>query len=241
MEYLLSGEIRFSTNRSILENVKTGDVIHMPPAAAFIMLILLRNHGKIVERNNFIDIAWTEFGLELSGNTLNQYISLIRKNLSRLGLDSEVILTVPRIGFYLSEMTEVEAIDSEEKSTRRNSLLKLYFTGFVVLLIIFEVIFLDKTSQDKLNYDLIRLGAIGGCEVYSSHNLTDTYGRLAMKIAQETSEKYLPCEKNSVFIFDADGGIVFQDDGRVFLSRCDMSPVTGKIAGCHEALIYETR
>lgn len=241
MEFVIAGEIRFSTVRLTLENVATGDEIHMPPSAVFIMLILLRNHGKIVERNSFINTAWTEFGLELSGNTLNQYISVIRKNLSRLGLDSEAIITVPRVGFYFSELLKVESSEKGIPSKNLKPHKKLCIIFLTVLLIITEVFILQKGSRDRMNYELTTLGMIDKCEVYSTHNLTDTYAHVAMTLAKEASLKYLPCHENSVFIFDADSGIVFQNDGRFFLSRCDVSPVTGKFAGCHEALIYETR
>lgn len=240
MEFLIAKEIIYSSTRSALIKVGDGEMIHLPPAASFILLSLLKNHGKVVERNTFIESAWNDFGFELSGNTLNQYISLLRKNFLRLGTDSEIITTITRAGFSISEQIDVSFEENEKKiSTFSAGKWVLLLAALIVILL--EIIFLipDKISQKKT--DLILLGDLDGCDIFSTFNLTTTYGETAKNIAREISSKYLPCRENSVFLFDADGGLVFQKDGRAYLGRCDVSPASQDFAGCQEVVIYETR
>lgn len=240
MEFLIAEKIWFSTISFKMLNVGTSEEINLPPAAAFILQVLLQNQGRVVERNRFIDIAWKEYGFELSGNTLNQYISLLRKNFRRLGLEDDAITTLSRVGFCFADHLEVKK--PESLSNKKNT--RPYKTiAFVILsiLVITEILFITNTTHSFSNYNLVRLGSVDGCDIYSTRNLTDTYGKTARELAATLSRKNLVCEKNAVFLFDADGSLIFQRDGRAFLGRCDVSPVTGKFAGCQEILVYETR
>lgn len=240
MDYLIAGEVTFSMSRLVLTNTISGDDIHLPPAAALILLILVRNHGRVVERDRIIDIAWVEFGLELSGNTLNQYISLLRKNISRLGIESEAIITVTRVGFCFSDKIEVKASEvAAEKNKTQNKKWLLIIAA--LLIIFFEIGFIFIYSPSRHDSDLVRLGTLNECEIFSTRNISNTYATAAKNIAKSLSLKYLPCHKNSVYLFDANNGLILQHDGRAYLSRCDVSPETGEFAGCQEVIIYETR
>lgn len=239
MEFLIAEKIWFSTISFKLLNVDTNEEINLPPAAAFILQVLLQNQGRVVERNRFIDIAWNEYGFELSGNTLNQYISLLRKNLRRVGLEDDAITTLTRVGFCFSDHIEVKNPENISIKKKAPPYKKMFF--LIASILVMAEIFIIIASHSSGNYKLIKLGSVDGCDIYSTRNLTDTYGKTARDLAATLSRKNLICEKNAVFLFDADGSLIFQRDGRAFLGRCDVSPVTGKFAGCQEILVYETR
>ncbi len=67
------------------------------------MAVLLESNGGAVDRNSIIDSVLERFSFDLSNNTLNQYISLLRKSFKNIGVEENVILTIPKVGFYISE------------------------------------------------------------------------------------------------------------------------------------------
>lgn len=66
------------------------------------MKLLVIQHGNVVEREAFLREVWDERGLQGSNNSLNQYISILRKLLASLVPDATFIVTVPKMGFMLS-------------------------------------------------------------------------------------------------------------------------------------------
>lgn len=241
MDYLLDNRVSFSTTESSLRNNMTGDFLHLPPSATFILLTLIKHHGNVVARNTFYDNAWNDFGFELSGNTLNQYVSLLRKHLSHLGMEGDIILTAPRAGFSLSESIKVKPSITFKPDSGHSSMHLKWLYLIPVILLIAEVIFLSLRGSAQLLYSPMSLGNIGVCQVFSSHNLASNYRADALRIANDLAKRYLPCRKGSIYIFDADRSLLYQQDGRSFLSRCDKSTVGNTLSGCQEVLMYETR
>ena len=239
MDYLIGNKVCFSVNESTLKNINTCDTLHLPPSAAFIFMMLIKHQGQTIERSVFFDSAWNDYGFELSGNTLNQYISLLRKNLRRLDLEDDFILTIPRTGFMLSTEVCVEDFTDKPIPRKKQPVLN-WITLSLAFIFALEILYVKPGDFSHLNYMPELLGKIGGCEVYSSHNLTQGYKGEAIEIASALADKYLPCRKNAVYIFDIGGSLLFQKNGRAFLSRCDEPTTRGVYSGCQEVLIFET-
>lgn len=243
MGLTINDVVYFNINDYSLKNLVTNDSITLPVSAGCIFLILIKNRGDIVLRDTILEESWQHFGLEISNNTLNQYISLLRKNLVRLGIEDEVIKTIPKVGFCFSE--EVSITDDSERKDHDLSRIPErsrtipHLSLIIVLVLLLEVGFTVLRSSPSFAYELTQTGKIDECDLYVTKNLSAAYKKEALEIAKPLSEKYLPCRKKSIFIFDAQGGIIFQRDGRAYLSRCDINPKTGAFAGCSEVLIYE--
>jgi Tol biopolymer transport system component/DNA-binding winged helix-turn-helix (wHTH) protein len=98
--------------------------VSLTPKAFQTLVLLLRNHGKVVEKEYFLNEVWADTFVEET--TLSQNILTLRKTLSRFNKDKEFILTVPRRGYqFVGEVQEIspaEEIDEEiivvEKRTR---------------------------------------------------------------------------------------------------------------------------
>lgn len=238
MNYLLNGCIRFSTTEFFLMNINTGDTIHLPPSSALILDILIKNQGHVVERDTFFDSAWNDYNVEVSGNTLNQYISLLRKNLKLLGEDKEFILTAPRIGFSLAETVTVSNTPDNRINLQLPHLPLKWILYTLFFIVLGEIIYLALADSKPPVYTPAQAGLIGSCEVYSSHNLIKGYGKEALQIAKDMAEKFLPCHSNSVYFFDVNSGLLFQHDGRAFLARCDKIASKDIFSACQEVLMY---
>src|SRR3982751_1400451 len=71
--------------------------VPLTPKAFQTFVLLLRNHGKVVEKECFFNEVWKDTFVEES--TLSQNILTLRKTLNRFRKDREFIVTVPRRGY----------------------------------------------------------------------------------------------------------------------------------------------
>lgn len=83
-----------------------GQPVPLTPKAFQTLVVLLRNHGKVVEKECFLKEVWADTFVEES--TLSQNILTLRKTLSRFKKDQEFIVTVPRRGYqFVGDVQEV--------------------------------------------------------------------------------------------------------------------------------------
>lgn len=78
-----------------------------------LLLLLIANYGKPVEREVIFKKVWDDYGMISSNNNLNQCVSKLRRVLKVMGIDDEVIVTVPKMGFMLRREIQIE-IDQED-------------------------------------------------------------------------------------------------------------------------------
>jgi Tol biopolymer transport system component/DNA-binding winged helix-turn-helix (wHTH) protein len=94
--------------------------VSLTPKAFQTLVVLLRKHGKVVEKEYFLNEVWADTFVEES--TLAQNILTLRKTLSRFNNDKEFIATVPRRGYQfvgvVQEISGDEEIIVVEKHTR---------------------------------------------------------------------------------------------------------------------------
>src|SRR5215213_9547707 len=94
--------------------------VSLTPKAFQTLVVLLRNHGKVVEKEYFFNEVWADTFVEET--TLAQNIMTLRKTLSRFQKDKEFIVTFPRRGYqFVGDVQEIsgdEEIFVIEKRTR---------------------------------------------------------------------------------------------------------------------------
>ncbi|MGC2239190.1 MAG: winged helix-turn-helix domain-containing protein [Pyrinomonadaceae bacterium] len=94
--------------------------VSLTPKAFQTLVVLLRHHGKVVEKDYFLNEVWANTFVEET--TLAQNIMTLRKTLSRFNEDREFIVTVPRRGYqFVGDVQEIvgdEEIIVVEKRTR---------------------------------------------------------------------------------------------------------------------------
>lgn len=91
--------------RQIISNNQN---LKMHSSASYCFELLIARQGEIVSHEAFYQYAWRRFGMEVSANALYQSISLIRKNLLACDIRQDVIRTIPRRGFMLSNSILIE-------------------------------------------------------------------------------------------------------------------------------------
>ena len=88
--------------------------VSLTPKAFQTLVVLLRGHGKVVEKEYFLNEIWADTFVEES--TLSQNIMTLRKALSRFQKDKEFIVTVPRRGYQF--VGDIQEILSDEESDK---------------------------------------------------------------------------------------------------------------------------
>lgn len=103
MRFDIEGFITFDTEEASLVNLLTGDCIELSATSARLLTTLLQYRGDIISRVDIFQTVFEKYGARPSNSNLNQYISTLRRSLSDLGIEKNVIITVPRIGFKVSD------------------------------------------------------------------------------------------------------------------------------------------
>lgn len=116
MLYIINGQIIYDDVQCSISNAETNDTMQLPATAARILSLFIRYHGSTLSRAEILSYVWEEYGYKASNNTLSQYVSLIRKNFQHLGLQTDLIITIPRTGFLLPKSVEVKVIINRENT-----------------------------------------------------------------------------------------------------------------------------
>lgn len=83
-----------------------GQPVPLTPKAFQTLVLLLRNRGRVVEKECFLSEVWPDTFVEET--TLAQNILTLRKTLGRFEKDKEFIVTVPRRGYqFVGEVQEI--------------------------------------------------------------------------------------------------------------------------------------
>ncbi|MDG1644387.1 CadC family transcriptional regulator [Klebsiella huaxiensis] len=106
--YTINGKINFIPQRSVLSLIAddTKNVSLNIPVSRCLML-LIQQHGATVARETFFQEVWIKHGSQVTSNGFYQNISLLRRAFKELGVDEEIIVTVPRVGVRLEATLSV--------------------------------------------------------------------------------------------------------------------------------------
>ena len=113
--FLLDRTVLFIPGRNVLiaaDGEPTQVTLSNP--ASQCLLLLIRHHGQVVEREHFFQHVWLNNGVQVTNNNFYQNISLLRRAFKEFGLNDELIITVPKVGVRLSQELEITPGDGVE-------------------------------------------------------------------------------------------------------------------------------
>ena len=84
-------------------------------AASRCFSTLLEAQGAIVTKKALLHAGWERYGQQVSTNSVNQSIAQIRRCLSTVG-HSDFVVTVPRIGYKISDTLSIEKLGESSPS-----------------------------------------------------------------------------------------------------------------------------
>lgn len=116
------GPFRLNPVEHIL--LRDGEVVLLSPKVFDVLLLLVQNHGHLLEKEEMIRIIWPDTFVEESN--LTRYISTLRQALGESQDEHQYILTVPKRGYrFVASVREAWDEDADQfKSARLISTMK---------------------------------------------------------------------------------------------------------------------
>jgi Tol biopolymer transport system component/DNA-binding winged helix-turn-helix (wHTH) protein len=95
---------------------RNGEIVLLPPKEFDLLLLLLRNAGKVMDRERLIQALWPDTIVEEAN--LNVHISALRKVLGESSGEQRYIETLPRLGYrFLAPVKELHANEAVESAS----------------------------------------------------------------------------------------------------------------------------
>lgn len=267
MVYLINDTVVFRMEDGALWNTTAEeDIIHISSTISRILSFFIENHGVILRRTTVLAEVWEKYGLYSSNNTLNQYISVLRRTFTLLGLEGEIIQTIPRVGFILLENVRIQAIemantpdvDSRSKPDtvamsfpKRLAILRslkiksgkiFYALAILVIGIAFPCLIYaihpTSTPAPDLTYDTKK--HYGQCNIYSLSKKTSTYIEKNGNFQRLIDDNRIKCNEGNIIILKVSEYTINARPEQLFLANClpdDNAPTTFKT--CKSIYHYE--
>jgi DNA-binding winged helix-turn-helix (wHTH) protein/TolB-like protein/Tfp pilus assembly protein PilF len=123
------GPFQIDTSERVL--LRDGEPITLTPKTYETLLILVRNAGRVVEKQELMDALWPDTAVE--ENNLNQQISAVRKILGERAEEARYVKTIPGRGYKF--VAEVNRPD-DSRRPKRPPLHLLLLAAIAVLVLI---------------------------------------------------------------------------------------------------------
>lgn len=115
MKYRFNDHILFDADtRTLSPTDFSDDPISISSPSKRLLLLLIAHHGEAVGRELIFKKVWDDYGMVSSNNNLNQCVSKLRRVIKNLGVEDEVIVTVPKVGFMLRDEITIESYEDAE-------------------------------------------------------------------------------------------------------------------------------
>lgn len=202
------------------------DAITLSLPAQRLLVCLMQSEGQLLTRDELFSHIWDKYGLVGSGNSLNQYVSQVRRCFSHLGCES-FIETVPRIGLKLSDAISIEKVSEHSTqpvvSENIPSIKKLlHFVNLQMIMVcscmsliifIFYHVVMDMDLDPKPQITPIS----GGCHLITFTHLDKS---TLHKVTELMVSAGLSCQPGMSVYFDNISSQEINGRGRMMLSTC---------------------
>ncbi|PCQ36834.1 hypothetical protein CQA26_16905 [Providencia rettgeri] len=109
MIYILNNIIKYNSDLGEIFRVDTElSVMKLTPVLNYIFIILIQNNKTTITREEILKKILNKYDLKVSINTLNQYISTLRKVLHQQLLVENAILSISKKGLVISSEIQIE-------------------------------------------------------------------------------------------------------------------------------------
>lgn len=129
MKYIINLTVTFDPdNRLLILKSDTQQSVELSKPATRLLSELINNNRINLVRDDILKNVWEDYGFSPSNASLNNHISELRKAFSNLGINKDIIFTVPRVGFRMDaeihpiQKTITEPAPSEKIPTTNEGL-----------------------------------------------------------------------------------------------------------------------
>ncbi|MBN5254070.1 winged helix-turn-helix domain-containing protein [Serratia marcescens] len=216
MSYLIMKRVEFDyINHKLISLSDDSTDIELTPIVNKLLFVLIAEQGKTLTKDYLLNKVWEDVGRVGSMNTLNQYLSYLRKLTKEIFL-TDVIITLPGEGYTFSSEIEVSSMEAIEKKNIIQTSLPWLFIGslifsflkrnlmsiFCFIFFMFCLFYLLRINIGLESLRTTNLKKINECTVLSFNNIPnskmDDYLKMVQKDIFELDGK--TCNKNDYFL-----------------------------------------
>lgn len=229
------------------ENEISSGEISLAPTANRLLAMLISHHGSILQRDELLNNVWDAHGLRASNNSLNQYISVLRRNFADLGLEETVIVTIPTVGFMFSKDIQVIVEDAPAAGARIQASSSLQPSGsspsersegqgtahaakfkkgaIVAALALFTVangwFFLRSQPDAPVFEQRFLLGTLESCPVYTFYKTDSSSQSKYMDLVRKSMERAsFHCKPEREIFFKIEDRALYHEKATMFIAIC---------------------
>ncbi|MCS3430976.1 winged helix-turn-helix domain-containing protein [Klebsiella sp. BIGb0407] len=252
MHYIIDKTLRFNSDNHTLEQTNEPHaVVTLTITMSRLLLFLIEKHGENVTKDDILSQVWEAHGLRASTNSLNKYISDLRQMFRTLGLNDEIIVTIPRVGFSVPAAIISAANNSEpegdlavaEKTVEESGdsvSTYQYILLFVAILFLSGLLFYVFHSENNDEDSFVTfqqtypIGMIDNCPVVALKPIAENLKSRNMDITRHILGKLgISCEEESLYYVRFSDDVIYHQPGRVFLADCSIRDRTvGTLSSC---------
>ncbi|RXJ09082.1 winged helix-turn-helix domain-containing protein [Lelliottia nimipressuralis] len=247
MKYLIANRVSYDSENGELVVREPGNEQskRLTNTANRILSLLIASPGQVLERDYLLDKVWEEAGHPGSSSSLSQYISILRKTLTSLIFIDEIIVAVPKVGFYFSPDIAVELLNDEEmastsflpvslrKPAAKNKKIHCLIAAVVVLTLANLWIFSQKQGSPRFAAEY-SIGEIGSCKFTAYEDLSDEVDPQVINIIRQLQpdlEQKCTRQPAQIMVY-FQPSVIYGSHGRFFYSYCPIDKATAKVVYC---------
>ncbi|CAI1148154.1 winged helix-turn-helix domain-containing protein [Serratia liquefaciens] len=201
MKVIIEKDVVYDSSTATLSNISSNKSITLTAPSNECLLIILTHGENVTTQKYLFEQVWEAHGLPINNNTFYQNISIIRKAFRFIGMEKQVIVTIPRRGIKVAgdvsisefngnkQVVVTEGVSEKTKPPRKynadnlNSVQdendsfinkKLLLSG-VFLCILFFLFFIFKYNSNQVDRlaKYIEIGKHDGCRVFYEKNKSE--------------------------------------------------------------------
>ncbi|MBA7845659.1 winged helix-turn-helix domain-containing protein [Klebsiella sp. RHBSTW-00484] len=120
--YIIEGCIYFDEETMALSiNGEQENTLVLPAPSARLLSELIKTNGTMITREELLVRVWEEYGYRASNSNLNNYLSILRRNLTSLLPQTVLITTLPKKGIVFQAQVEENIVSASEEEPISNT------------------------------------------------------------------------------------------------------------------------
>lgn len=109
--FIINNRVRFDPHSRTLTSIDTSDnTVQLHTPACECLLLLLIHNGETLSHTYLSEEVWIKKGSYVTTNSLYQNIAAIRRGLKAVGLEEDILKTVPKLGFQIYASIDEEQL-----------------------------------------------------------------------------------------------------------------------------------
>ncbi len=243
MKYLIKNNIEFNPADGSLLYLDSQDVIRLPLPASRLLEEFMTSDGQDLMRDYLLENVWDKHGLHASGNNLNQYVSILRRNFSLMDCP-ELIITLPKVGFKVNPAISIVPVadDQPEAGGQRSGdprWSRKITPGLLFLLAVSGLAWGIWMLLPANNSFTELHEPVSNCEiVYLKDVAEEGRSRIAEEVTAALKKNNLQCRQDEVIFYNKENARLSRNSTRTLLALCSRGN-KNDIVSCENLYLYK--